>query len=101
MAMGLMVVRRWSDTLATSGAKAAPTPEWVVPVTTQPQPPGTQVGTLEANAPRPLSKPSFTGVVTLHGVGVNVGVLVDVGVTVGVAVGGAQVLSRMDTLSEA
>src|SRR5690242_4917594 len=101
MDMGFTVVRRWSDLLATSGAKAAAAPEWAVLLMTQPQPPGTQVATLEANCPRPLSKPSFTGVVTTHGVGVLVGVEVNVGVTVGVAVGGAQPLRRMDTLLEA
>jgi hypothetical protein len=40
----------------------------------QPQPPGTQVPTTEVNWPKPLSKPSLTGVVTPQLVAVAVGV---------------------------
>src|SRR5437763_215970 len=63
MATGLMVVRRWSVMLARSGENAENVPVCAAVVTAlQPQPPGTQVATAEANAPRvPLSKPSLSG----------------------------------------
>ena len=54
---------------ATSGEKAERVPVCAAVVTlVQPQPPGTQVATLETNTPSvPLSKPSLTGV--LHRTG--------------------------------
>src|SRR4051794_3273187 len=66
IAIGAVVTSSWSEMLARSGAKAAPTPEWAVLVITQPQPPGTQVGTVEVNWPRPLSKPSLNVICGLH-----------------------------------
>jgi hypothetical protein len=48
-AIGLMVVRYWSVMLVRSGAKAECVPVWAAVVTlVQPQPPGTQVATLDA-----------------------------------------------------
>src|ERR1700693_3833675 len=72
--------------LGLSGANADWAPECLSVVTAlQPQPPGTQVGTVDTKLPSPLSKPSFTGVVlTTHAVGVAVGVIVGVGVLVAV-----------------
>src|SRR5438270_5380343 len=49
MAIGLVLTSIWSEMLEPSGAKAAPTPECEVLVITQPQPPGTHVGTCEVN----------------------------------------------------
>src|SRR6476469_7557584 len=74
-----------------SGAKADWAPVCLSVVTAvQPQPPGAQVATADANWPSPLSKPSVTGVSSTHGVAVAVAGAVAVGgvpVAVGVAVG--------------
>src|SRR3954454_12796003 len=76
--------------LAGSGAKADCTPPCLSVVTgLQPQPPGTQVGTVDTKVPNPLSKPSFTGVCSAQGV--LVAVAVRVFVAVGVFVGGVPV----------
>jgi hypothetical protein len=63
-AIGLMVVRYWSVMLVRSGAKAECVPVWAAVVTlVQPQPPGTQVATLDANVPNvPPSNPSLNSV---------------------------------------
>src|SRR6476469_11040320 len=75
MLIGLLSVRSWSETPAWSGAKTDLAPLCVSVVTTvQPQPPGTQVGTLLVKLPRPLSKPSVSRLDTPQGVDVIVGV---------------------------
>ena len=87
--MGLTEVKLWSDMPLTSGAKADHVPLLGVGTAIQPQPPGTQVATLEANWPSvPVSNPCSHR--TEVGVTVDVGVpviVLSVGVRVAVKVG--------------
>src|SRR5262245_40504261 len=56
MEMPVLSCSDWSLMLGRSGAKADWAPEWLSVVTVlQPQPPGTQVATVEAKLPRPVS----------------------------------------------
>src|SRR5438094_762789 len=68
MDIAFVSVSCWSVTSCRSGTNADLVPPWAAVVTeAQPQPPGTHVGTTDANVLSvPLSKVSFKGVVGVH-----------------------------------